>query len=127
MGRFKFAKSEVVHINKDFISKLQKEYSIKYFVETGTYNGNTSLWASSIFKRVYTIEGYVSYYKRSVKKCSSKSNITLINGDSTKKLKKVLSELDNVAVCWLDAHHTGSASSYGKITHPTFRRNRINC
>ena len=41
---------------QQLIADLARRFSIEDFVETGTYQGGTALWASGVFKRVLTIE-----------------------------------------------------------------------
>lgn len=40
----------------EIICSLQKNYGIKIFTEAGTYQGNTTYWASQVFEHVLTIE-----------------------------------------------------------------------
>ncbi|MBC8256524.1 MAG: hypothetical protein H8E85_04365 [Candidatus Marinimicrobia bacterium] len=95
---------------KNLIVNFSKKENIKYFVETGTYLGKTSLWAKNIFNIIFTIEKSDKYFKK-VKPLFEASNIVCIHGDSSTKLKNILLEIDGSAIFWLDAHWSGEDTS----------------
>jgi hypothetical protein len=90
-------------IPSNVVHKYSKFASV--FVETGTHIGKTVLAAHNAgFKRIYTIELADHFYADAVKKFAGYPGIKCIHGDSSKKLKEVLAELDERAVFWLDGH-----------------------
>ncbi|MFO7733952.1 MAG: hypothetical protein R6X21_09920 [Candidatus Aminicenantes bacterium] len=88
----------------DLILKLQKEYSIHDFVETGTYLGATAVWASQRFERVYTIEASKELWERAVSNHASIGNIEFLYGDSWSVLDRLAPRLVSPIFYWLDAH-----------------------
>ena len=48
----------IVHMGppKELILQLADRYKLRGFIETGTYKGNTAVWAASYFDDVITIE-----------------------------------------------------------------------
>lgn len=87
----------------DFLS----ENIFPCFVETGTFKGETTLWASSLFARVYTIELNESYLANAKVSLGHKNNIAYYLGDSRGQLPVVLDSIDSSCVLWLDAHSGG--------------------
>jgi hypothetical protein len=98
-----------IPIVRAFIEKI-KFYT---FIESGTFHGDSSLWASKFFSEVYTIEASKSLYDEYHDKLS-KGNITHIFGDSRRILQKLIESSKPYRLIWLDAHWIGDEVSYGK-------------
>ncbi len=97
----------------DLIFELAAEFSIKNFVETGTYEGHTAIWAAENFEKVFTIEFSEHFYRAAFDSCRHLENVKFIFGDSRTQLEKIVGELKEPAVFWLDAHWSGGAT-YGE-------------
>jgi hypothetical protein len=97
---------------------LKQEFGVKYFVETGTHHGKTTLWASQRFERIYTVEGSQVFYEQTSRKLAHLSNIKFSLGSSREKLPSIVAELDAPAIFWLDAHWMGDSSTYDKDECP---------
>ncbi len=89
---------------KDLGLKLSRKFDINILVETGSYFGDTALWASNYFVKVYTIEKSKKFYSVVKSKVKNKKNILLIFGDSGKELSKIVPEIKDRCIYWLDAH-----------------------
>lgn len=96
----------------ELMLKLAAEFSIKSFVETGTYEGNTAVWASAHFEKVYTIELSEHFHRETLDKHKNLENVEFIFGDSRTQLEKIIGETRESAIFWLDAHWSGGAT-YG--------------
>lgn len=94
------------------ITKLATDFSIKNFVETGTYKGNTAIWASQYFNKVLTLEYSRELYDEAVRQFHSISNIEFIFGDSRTELSQIVERLEGISLFWLDAHWSGGLT-YG--------------
>ena len=88
---------------KNFIEEFIKENKTLIFIETGTFNGTTSEWASKLFKVVYTIEKETHFFQAAEKKFNN-TNVNCINGDSSTCLSSILKNIDDTVIFWLDAH-----------------------
>lgn len=97
---------------QELILHLVSQHEEATFVETGTYLGDTALWAASRFARVVTIENSHAIYEKTVSKLKYTKNIEFRFGDSRTQLDTILSGLKSTAVIWLDSHWCGS-ESYG--------------
>jgi hypothetical protein len=94
-------------INKQLVQRLLEVYPINNFVETGTYLGGTSYWASTLFKEVHTIEISDELYQQAKSKYSHVKNLHFHLGDSKDILPGIVKQLDGPAVFWLDGHWCG--------------------
>lgn len=94
------------------IKTLADEFHIESFVETGTFRGGTTLWASGLFKKVYTVEFSRALYEGARGRLGLVENIVLVHGDSRVELEKFAGQLDGRTLFWLDAHWCGD-ESYG--------------
>lgn len=94
-------------INRELVEALAKNGAIDNFIETGTYLGETTVWASSIFKNVYTIEISEEIYKKTSIKYKDVSNINFYLGDSKDILPEIIPNIKGKALFWLDGHWCG--------------------
>lgn len=99
-------------VPENLVRILQKQYNVNTFVETGTFMGATSLWASTLFKKVITIENARPIYEKTSSKYKDVKNIEFLSGNSKDHLKNIVQNLDHVAIFWLDAHWSGG-ETYG--------------
>ena len=92
---------------KELILLLKHSFSLNTFIETGTYRGDTAVWAASHFKDVVTIEYSKSMHNQAVAKYGALTPINFIFGDSRLILDKMISDLTEPVFFWLDAHWSG--------------------
>lgn len=92
--------------------ELAKLNGSSLFIETGTFQGNTTRWAASCFDKVYTIERAEILYRRHSEELSKIEGVTPLLGDSAVVLPQVVSEIgDQSAVFWLDGHWSGGVTA----------------
>jgi hypothetical protein len=89
--------------------------NVKYFVESGTYLGESTLQAADIFKFVDTIEIFEPLYDKALLTLKDKKNVTCHLGDSLDVLKNLLHE---DTVYFLDGHTSGVDSGKGREDVP---------
>lgn len=99
-------------VPENLVRILQKECKADTFVETGTFMGGTSVWASSYFKKVITIENSRAIFEKTSDTYKHIPNIDFLFGNSKDHLKKIVSNLNHTAIFWLDAHWSGG-ETYG--------------
>lgn len=95
---------------KKFIYSIQEKFQYSNFIETGTYMGETSIWASTLFKNVFTIEVNPELSQAAVRRAKGKDNISFICGDSSLMLKDISKNLTGTSLYWLDGHWCGGVS-----------------
>lgn len=94
-------------INKELVKTLAEKFSIKNFIETGTYLGGTTVWASNVFPVVHTIEISEEIYKQTSRKYKNVSNISFHLGDSKDVLPNIIPKIQGTTLFWLDGHWCG--------------------
>lgn len=94
---------------------LKEHFKSEVLIETGTFYGSTTLWASKHFKKVHTIEFSEQIYQVTSQKYTHVPNISFHYGDSRKLLKNILQTVttDQTIILWLDAHWS-SGETYGE-------------
>ena len=95
----------------EILQFLQKEMSLKTFVEGGTFKGKTAIAASKIFDRVITIENSAEMHRIASENLRGHDRIRLLHGDTRQHLADIVRENDDL-LYWLDAHWSGGAT-YG--------------
>ena len=99
--------------------KIKKE-NYSYFIETGTYMGETILRFINDFKKSYTIELSDELYKNFNKNDYDRDKLKSILGDSSKMIKEVIDELDNSAIFFLDGHYSSCNTARGYKDVPLY-------
>jgi hypothetical protein len=85
--------------------EIKDKFSLDTVIETGTFQGATTIWFSSNFNKVYTVECNEKYYKDSGENISHLSNVVRKLEDSPDFLKNVLPSIDDKkTIIFLDAH-----------------------
>lgn len=91
-------------IPKELVERIVKEIKIDNFIETGTYLGETTFWAASHFKNVFTIEIDPVISKRTSSREDRPQNIEFLIGNSKDVLPKIVGQLSGRSFFWLDGH-----------------------
>jgi len=99
-------------IPKKLIGLIKEKYKIELFIETGTFKGETSVWAAGQFKDVFTIENSPAIFESASVTLSRYKNIYPLFGNSAVQLNNVITDINKPAIFWLDAHWCGR-DTYG--------------
>ncbi len=98
-------------LQSSFFQNLIKLFHIDTFIETGTYLGNTTNNAASIFQEVHTIELSKNLYQAACERFKGFANVNVHLGNSSEVLKQILPSLKRKILFWLDAHPCGGNST----------------
>lgn len=110
---------------QNLISLLQKEYNIETFIEAGTFQGVTAVWASALFKNVFTIELSQQLYESTSAGYKHIQNINFLYGHTVEHLKAIVPQLQGSALFWLDAHWSGGITAGQEEECPILRELQI--
>lgn len=92
----------------------------KYFVETGTWMGETILRFENTFEKLFTIEVSEYVYNEFQKKNYDKNKIKSILGDSSEMIQFVVEQLDDKTIFFLDGHYSSGITGKGKKDVPLY-------
>lgn len=85
-----------------FIEKYQPEY----FIETGTFLGDTVEYFKNKFDVIFSIELSEELADKARQRFTSDKNVTIVQGDSSIELKSLLKDLKKTVLFWLDGHYS---------------------
>lgn len=83
-----------------------KDFSNYYFVETGTFGGNSVMKAleTGRFQEIYSMDIDLSFVLYSRARFPSNPHVHIVQADSSKDLAEIIRPLDKPITFWLDAH-----------------------
>lgn len=99
--------------------ELFKQNLNPVLVETGCYLGDgiqNALKAG--FDTIISIEVSPYYYDKCRNRYKNNSDVSIVFGDSAKKLKDVVAEIDEPITYWLDGHFSGGNTGKGIVDFP---------
>ena len=107
-------------IKEKVVKECAKKFSVKVMVETGTFLGDMVSGCRRSFKRIYSVELDRNLYEKAKERFSRFSHILIIHGENGEVLPRILAEIEEPCLFWLDAHahsHDGKLTK-GKIDPP---------
>ena len=101
------------------VEKTGKSFSLTCLVETGTFKGHMIEAQRNNFKKLFSIEIDHDFFNNAKVYFKPYNHIKILQGDSSLKLKEILSEIKNEKVLfWLDGHYSGENTGKGKKDCP---------
>jgi hypothetical protein len=102
-------------INKTLADVIARELSIKHFVETGTYNGDTIESVKDIFDTIDSVELSEELFKKASSRFEACAHIHCHFGDSAQLLTKITNKYNQDPILyWLDAHWCAGENTAGE-------------
>jgi hypothetical protein len=88
-----------------------RHYKPRFFVETGTFMGDTTAAVADLFEQCFTIELSDQLYHRASERFAKAGNIRCLQGDSGHIISDLIrNDLPGPALFWLDAHASGGVT-----------------
>ena len=99
------------HIKRKMLASYVDRFHPAVFVETGTYRGDTVAKLVDHVQRVVSIELDPTLAGLARRRFAGKSKVTILQGDSAEELPRVISELHELSLLWLDGHYSGGVTA----------------
>ncbi len=100
------------------IEYYQKKYNINILVETGTCFGDMVYAQLNNFKKIYSIELGDELWANAVKRFRNDKHVKIIHGDSGFIMKKLILDINERAIFWLDGHYSAGVTAKGNKESP---------
>jgi protein involved in polysaccharide export with SLBB domain len=94
------------------------KYALNTMIETGTLNAEMDLAMKDQFRRIITIELSPEYHATALKRLARYPYIECLRGDSSIVLPRVLADIHEPCLFWLDAHYSAGPTAKGDIETP---------
>ncbi len=104
----------IPHIVKQrTVLRYAREFGLTTLVETGTYYGEMIAAVVPRFRRIYSIEIDPALVDLARERFRRFSHVTIVEGDSQTAVPRLLPELNEACLWWLDAGYCGWAGDTG--------------
>lgn len=100
------------------VQNYQKISRYNVFIETGTYLGEMIDAQKGYFKKIISIELGEDLWLRATIKFKEYKHISIKLGDSGKILHRVMEEVTEPAIFWLDGHYSEGITAKGELECP---------
>ncbi len=107
-------------VKQETISEYQKQFGYTTLIETGTYMGDMVDAQKKRFKKIISIELGVDLFEKAKKRFRNDKNVLIMQGDSGKVLPKIVLDLKEPAIFWLDGHYSAGITAKGDKECPIF-------
>lgn len=103
------------------IRDMAGRFGTRVLVETGTNFGHTVSAVLGTFHTIYSIELMDELWASARRRFARHPQVKLSHGDSAGELPRILGELREPALFWLDAHYSGAGTARADIDTPIAR------
>jgi len=109
------------HIVKQSVLKeYAKKYKIRILVETGTYLGDMIEAMKDSFDSIFSIELDRYLFESAKKRFANAKHVEIIHGDSSVEIAKLIENIQQPALFWLDAHYSAGITTRGDKDTPIY-------
>jgi hypothetical protein len=105
---------------QNIIDEYRQKYGCKVLIETGTLFGDMVEAQKKRFNKIISIELSVNLFNKAQKRFKNDSNILILQGDSGKVLPKIMQDINEQSLFWLDGHYSGGITAKGDKDCPIF-------
>jgi hypothetical protein len=108
------------HLEKRKILKEHINHTYQIFIETGTYRGDMIYGMKKYFRKLVSIELSQKLYEKAMSRFIHNKKVTIYQGDSGIVLEKIMKNINEPVVFWLDGHYSGGGTAMGSLQCPIF-------
>ena len=95
-----------------------RRFHTSTFIETGTYLGDTIEAVRGAFGRVWSVELDDALYEAAARRFAPHDHVTVVHGDSSEVLPRILASEPGSILFWLDGHWSGGVTARGDLDTP---------
>lgn len=88
------------------------------WVETGTFNGDTTAFLAKRAAKVFSIEPEPTLYAKAAERLKGLATVTVLNGPSESMLPQIVAGLGGNVAFWLDGHYSEGNTFKGETDTP---------
>jgi hypothetical protein len=88
------------------------------FVESGTYRGDTVAFFVPHARRIVSVEIEPSLHAAAARRFASQPHVEILLGDAMELIPRIVEDLQNGCLLWLDGHFSGRNTGRGEIAEP---------
>jgi hypothetical protein len=97
-----------------------KKHAIRTMIETGTYYGDMVEAQRGNFAKIFSIELSTDLWKKAFERFQQYPGIKILQGDSGVVLHKIMPEITQPALFWLDGHFSEGVTAKGDKDCPIY-------
>jgi hypothetical protein len=109
------------YVKRKRIVEMKNKFGCDTLIETGTFYGQMTHAMSKVFKSVISIEISDELARNNQEQFKSRTNITILHGDSTQLLLHAIKMSTGKILFWLDGHYSGKGTGLGQEISPILR------
>jgi hypothetical protein len=102
------------------ITEYQKKYGYTTLVETGTFMGDMVEAQKRNFKKIISVELSIDLFEKAKRRFKKDKNITIMQGDSGKVLQRIIKDINEPIIFWLDGHYSHGITAKGDKECPIY-------
>jgi hypothetical protein len=106
------------HAKRRHLLELFRERGHRTFLESGTYRGDTTAYFVPHADRVITVEIDDQYYQKAKARFAAEPKVEVVIGDALAEIPRIVGELGDPPLIWLDGHYSGGATGLGVEVEP---------
>lgn len=108
-------------VKQRVVKSFAKRFSLRVFVETGTFHGAMIEGTRTTFSKIYSVELDYALFQEAVERFSVFKHIEIRHGDSAEILESILEHINEPCLFWLDAHYSGGGTARSSVDTPIVR------
>lgn len=105
-------------LKRSTIKQYQAAHQLHTLVETGTYLGDTIDACRHHFQKIHSIELDQKLAARATDRFQNDAKVKIHQGDSGQILRRILNDIDEPCLFWLDAHYSAGITACGEKETP---------
>lgn len=102
------------------LRSLGQQHNLEVLIETGTYFGDMVEAMKGSFGRIISIELSPTLAAKAARRFRASPHVQIRQGDSATELGRVMKEIQQPALFWLDGHYSAGVTAKGEKDTPIF-------